>query len=62
MFCLFFCLFNWPILNIFQKKPGELLFTYIYVTWGFCIVLLFYVAECLKAEDAGKGEDSTKEE
>ena len=44
LFCLFFLLFNWPLLTLFEKTRPPAGFLYLYLTWSALVVLLAVIA------------------
>ncbi|MBC2712763.1 MAG: hypothetical protein HGJ94_17770 [Desulfosarcina sp.] len=44
LFCLFFLLFNWPLLTLIEKTRPTAGFLYFYLTWSALVVLLAVIA------------------
>jgi len=48
LFCLGLALVNWPFLSIFQDKPLEDLFTYLFLIWAAAILFLLFISRSCK--------------
>lgn len=49
LFCLFFLLFNWPLLTLMEKPRSPAGFLYLYLTWSVLVVLLAVIARCCRS-------------
>jgi hypothetical protein len=54
LFCLFFLLFNWPLLTILEKTRPPAGFLYLYLTWSALVVVLALIARHCRRSPADR--------
>lgn len=60
LFFIFLALFNWPILSIPENKPGQTIFFYLFLAWGFLITSIFLICLSLNGSDSDPKDGPNK--
>jgi hypothetical protein len=56
LFCLFFLLFNWPLLTLIEKTRPPAGFLYLYAAWSALVVVLAIIAHHCRPSSTGSAD------